>query len=352
MPKIRVLIIDDSALIRRLLTAALSTDPEIEVVGTASDPYAAKDKINELAPDVLTLDVEMPRMDGLAFLKILMEKRPIPVVMVSTLTSHGAEVTLEALALGAVDFLEKPTADVIRGMDERLPELLAKIKAAARSRPRAGRTRTTGPKVVPPAPWAPKRHGGKRQPLIALGASTGGTEAIVEVLSQMPTNCPGIVVVQHMPPDYTRTFARRCNDCCAIEVVEGTHNQPIVPGRAYIAPGGFHMRVAQGTSGLVVTIDQDERINRHRPSVDALFDSVASVVGDAAAAAILTGMGSDGAQGLLHLREVGAYTVAQSKDSCVVFGMPREAIALGAVDKVLALSEIAGVLLENAVASD
>jgi two-component system chemotaxis response regulator CheB len=350
MPKIRVLVIDDSALIRRLLTAALSTDPEIEVVGSASDPYAAKDKINELAPDVLTLDVEMPRMDGLAFLKILMEKRPMPVVMVSTLTTRGAEITLEALALGAVDFLEKPTADVIRGMDERLPELLAKIKSAARSRPRAGRARNAAAKA--PAPWTPKRRSAVRQPVIAIGASTGGTEAIFEVLSQMPTNCPGILIVQHMPPDYTRTFARRCNDGCAIEVVEGTHNQPVVPGRAYIAPGGCHMRVAQGPSGLVVTIDQDERINRHRPSVDALFDSVASVVGDAAVAAILTGMGSDGAQGLLHLREVGAYTVAQDKESCVVFGMPREAIAVGAAAKVLPLGEIAGALLENAAALD
>jgi two-component system, chemotaxis family, protein-glutamate methylesterase/glutaminase len=444
---IRVLIVDDSALVRRILSEAFSRDPELEVVGTAGDPYIARDKIKALAPDVLTLDIEMPRMDGLAFLRILMQQRPMPVIMVSTLTSAGADAALEALAIGAFDCVEKPTVDVLKGMDERLPDLISKVKAAAASRPRTRYAHTSTPSATPSLPHrsapgtpsaatpslpqrsapgtpsaampslphksapgvphaatpslpakgslplrasaevassAPPRavpsaasvpevevvvrsvkgsapgSGTASEParaslpsarsglrgrsalpqLLAVGASTGGTEALSLLLAGLPAECPPVVIVQHMPAAFTGAFARRCNGVSPLGVVEAEHGARLQRGWAYIAPGGRHMRVVRDGSALKLTLDDGERINRHRPSVDALFDSVAEVLGPQAWAALLTGMGDDGARGLLRLREAGAFTVAQDRESCVVYGMPREAVRLGAACEVLSVPSL------------
>lgn len=338
MSKIRVLIVDDSALVRRILTDALSAEAGIEVVGTAQDPYVAKDRINELKPDVLTLDVEMPRMHGLTFLRILMEQRPMPVLMVSSLTEQGADVTLQALELGAVDFITKPKLDVVEGMAALSRELVAKVKAAARSRPRrlgAGTAKTEA------HPRAAPRLGRTTQQILAVGASTGGTEAIREVLVRLPGDSPCVLVVQHMPERFTRAFAERLNACCPLEVSEAKHGDRVIAGKVLIAPGSYHMRLVREGAEYRVSIDQSDPVNLHRPSVDVLFDSVASAAGSNAIGVILTGMGDDGAQGLLRMKRAGAHTIAQDRDSCVVFGMPREAIALGAADRVLPLEAIA-----------
>jgi two-component system, chemotaxis family, protein-glutamate methylesterase/glutaminase len=344
MTKIRVLIIDDSALVRRILSDALARDPDIEVVGTAHDPYAAKDKINELKPDVLTLDVEMPRMHGLTFLRILMDKRPLPVVMVSSLTETGADVTLQALELGAFDFVTKPKLDLSDGLGVLLPEIVEKVKAAARTRPQR---RVAG---APPdaGPLSPPAHLGRTtQQIVAVGASTGGTEAIRAFLQRMPADAPGTVIVQHMPERFTRAFAQRLNARCPPAVSEATDGERVVSGKVLIAPGAHQMRLVREGAEYRVRIDRSEPVNRHRPSVDVLFDSVAVAAGKNAVAVLLTGMGEDGARGMLRMREAGAHTIAQDRDSCVVFGMPREAIALGAAVEVLPLSEIAEAALRR-----
>jgi len=339
--KVRVLIIDDSALVRRVLSEALSADSGIEVVGTASDPYIAKDRINELKPDVLTLDVEMPRMHGLTFLRLLMERRPMPVVMVSSLTVEGTDVTLQALELGAVDFVTKPQLDINTGLGLLMPELVEKVKAAARSRPR--RRANVAEVVAKPAP----RLSRTTQQILAVGASTGGTEAIRELLMQLPADAPGVVIVQHMPERFTRAFAGRLDTQCALQVVEASHGERVVSGKVLIAPGNHHMRLVRLGAEYRVEIDQGDPVRLHRPSVDVLFDSVASAAGKNAVGVILTGMGDDGARGLLAMKQAGAFTVAQDRDSCVVFGMPREAIALGGADRVLPLEGIADTVLDR-----
>ncbi|MET0284607.1 MAG: chemotaxis response regulator protein-glutamate methylesterase [Polyangiales bacterium] len=343
MSKIRVLIVDDSALVRRLLSEALSRDPGIEVVGTAQDPYVAKDKINQLKPDVLTLDVEMPRMHGLTFLKLLLEQRPMPVVMVSSLTEQGADTTLQALDLGAIDFVTKPKLDVTQGLSELMPELVAKVKAAARVKVRKRAAAQEGPR--PPVP----KLGKTTYKIIALGASTGGTEALRDVLAAFPADCPGTVIVQHMPEHFTSAFARRCNDAAALEVLEAKDGDRVIPGRALIAPGNRHMRLVRLGAEYIVRIDQSEHVNRHRPSVDVLFDSVSEAAGANAVGALLTGMGDDGARGLLRMREAGAHTIAQDQETSVVFGMPREAIERGAAIQVLPLGAIAAAAIAHAV---
>jgi two-component system chemotaxis response regulator CheB len=342
MPKIRVLIVDDSALIRRILSDSLSRDPDIEVVGTAPDPYVARDKINELKPDVLTLDVEMPRMHGLTFLRILMEQRPMPVVMVSSLTAEGADVTLQALELGAVDFATKPKLDVAQGLGDLMPEIVHKVKAAARSRPRVRKAPSGEAK-----PIITPRLARTTQQILAIGASTGGTEAIAELLDQMPADAPGILIVQHMPEQFTRAFAERLDKRCRIEVSEAVHDQRISSGKALIAPGNHHMRLVRRGAEYRVEIDQSDRVRLHRPSVDVLFESVASAAGKNAIGVILTGMGDDGARGLKQMKESGAYTIAQDRESCVVFGMPREAIAMGGVETVLPLGQVAAEALKR-----
>ncbi|MGY1423989.1 protein-glutamate methylesterase/protein-glutamine glutaminase [Lysobacter sp. A289] len=332
--RVRVLVIDDSALMRRLMSDLLSVDPLIEVVGTAADPFIARTKIKRLSPDVLTLDVEMPRMDGLAFLGNLMRLRPMPVVMVSTLTAKGAAVTLDALAAGAVDCIAKPQTDVVGGLSAYGEELRAKVRQAAKTR--------TGHRVsVPtqPVPAAAYRHPNLH--VIAIGASTGGTNAILDVLSALPADTPPVVIAQHIPAAFSAAFAERLNQHSAMTVLHAGPSQPLLRGHAYIAPGGLHLRVyRRGTTWHCGTSD-DEQVNGHRPSVDVLFESVARHVGSGAGAALLTGMGSDGARGLLALRDAGAYTLAQDQPSSVVWGMPGAAVALGAAKQVAPLNEVA-----------
>lgn len=342
-PKTRVLVIDDSALVRRILTESLSRDPDIEVVGAATDPYAAKDKINELKPDVLTLDVEMPRMHGLAFLKILMEQRPMPVVMVSSLTDRGAEETLQALELGAVDFVTKPKLDVSQGLGGLMPELVEKVKAAARCR--------LSKRVARPSQPTTQRVsaslGRTTHRVVAIGASTGGTEAVRQVLAELPADCPGTLIVQHMPEQFTKAFAKRLDGISALSVSEAQHGDQVLPGRVLIAPGNYHMRLVREGAKYVVAIDQEKPVSHHRPSVDVLFESVAEAAGRNAVGVILTGMGDDGARGLLRMREAGAHTIAQDKDSCVVFGMPREAIERGAACQVVPLDQVSQAVLSK-----
>jgi two-component system chemotaxis response regulator CheB len=339
MSKTKVLIVDDSALIRRVLTELLSQDPDIEVVGTASDPYVARDKIKALNPDVLTLDVEMPRMDGLVFLEKLMRGHPMPVVMVSSLTESGCETTLRALELGAVDFVSKPKLDVKRGTIELAQDIINKIKAAARAKihhripntngtVRAGEPLKTGALIK------------STHKVIAIGASTGGTEAIKEVLVALPADAPGVVIVQHMPEKFTQSFAERLDSLCQIQVREARDGDRILPGHALLAPGNYHMTVTRSGANYGVQVFMGERVNHHRPSVDVLFESCARALGGNAVGVILTGMGHDGARGMLEMHRAGARTVAQDEATSLVFGMPKEAIALGAVDEIMPLSHI------------
>lgn len=344
--KIRVLVIDDSALMRRILTELLSRDPDIEVIGAAPDPYIARDKILKLQPDVLTLDVEMPRMDGLTFLEKLMRGHPMPVVMVSALTQQGCETTLRALELGAVDFVTKPQLDMVERLPGAVREIVEKIKAAAGVRVRpAGR--------VPPIA---RRDTSTPRPnlatlkttyrIIAVGASTGGTEAIRAFLMELPPDAPGVVIVQHMPERFTKAFAERCDNLCTIRVKEAAEGDRVLQGHALIAPGNYHMRLCRDGASYHVRLDQSPPVNRHRPSVDVLFHSAAEAAGRNAVGVILTGMGDDGARGLLAMKQVGAKTIAQDEHTCVVFGMPKEAIKLGAVDAVLPLSQIPSLTLQ------
>lgn len=341
---IRVLIIDDSALMRRMLTEILSAAPDIEVVGTAQDPYVARERIKALDPDVLTLDVEMPRMDGLTFLRNLMRLRPMPVVMVSSLTAEGAEVTLQALELGAVDFVCKPKGG-LEGMRDYADDLIEKVRVAARLKPRL---RAGALKKAPQA--QPRPHvstGVASTQILAIGASTGGTEAIKEVLLGLPPDTPGVVIAQHIPPGFSAAFARRMDQQTGINVKEAADGDRILRGHAYVAPGDSHLRVMREGIYYVCRLDRGEPVNRHRPSVDVLFWSVADSVGDKTAAALLTGMGADGAEGLKALREAGAHTIAQDEATSVVWGMPGEAVKRGAAVEVLPLGEIALGLLRG-----
>jgi len=396
---IRVLCVDDSALIRELMAEIINAQPDMQVVASAPDPLVARDLIKRHEPDVLTLDVEMPRMDGLDFLERLMRLRPMPVVMVSSLTERGGEITLRALELGAVDFVSKPRLGIRGGMLEYADTIADKIRAAARARVRpAGRAGaspsaggvqagsalsnsalpnpdqsslsqsnpypssladrsvsasvsqgTLSQDTVSPsaAAAASRRPLLSSEKLIAVGASTGGTEAIRAVLQSLPADAPAILVTQHMPPGFTRSFAERLNGLCRIAVKEAAHGERILPGHAYIAPGDAHLTLSRSGANYVVTLDQRPPVNRHRPSVDVLFDSVARVAGRNAVGVILTGMGRDGARGLLQMREAGAHTIAQDEQSCVVYGMPREAVELGAAQSVLPLSRISGHLLHQ-----
>jgi two-component system chemotaxis response regulator CheB len=355
---IRVLIVDDSALMRSLLTELLSSDPEIEVVGSARDPYVARDKIKELEPDVLTLDVEMPRMDGLTFLRNLMRLRPMPVVMVSTRTAVGAEAALEALEIGAFDVVAKPESVAADDLELQRDELVAKVKAAARA---GGRRRppATGPvaRVRPVAP-GPKRLGGSLPPptrgfiagarIITIGASTGGTEALREVITRLPADAPPVLVAQHMPPGFTTSFAKRLDDLSEVTVVEAEDGQHVRGGTVYIAPGQRHLRLVRTATGLACRLDDGPPVNRHRPSVDVLFASVAEVAGRSAVGALLTGMGEDGARGLHLLRCAGAPIFVQDEATSVVWGMPGAAVKLGPVDAVLPIEAICERLLTSA----
>jgi two-component system chemotaxis response regulator CheB len=323
---IKVLIVDDSALIREVLSRTLGRDGDIQVVGTAEDPIDARSKIKLLNPDVVTLDIEMPNMNGLAFLDKLMRLHPIPVVMVSTLTTKGASETLLALELGAVDFVAKPSADLSGGIEAFGANLREKVRAAAHSDVRghaaAGK---------PAAPGPLKTAAGPAGALIAIGASTGGVEAIRVVLANMPVDCPPIVIAQHMPPGFTGRFAARLDELSDVHVIEAEDRMPLERGHAYVAPGDFHLRVERSSGQLKCRLSQDELTSGHRPSVDVLFESVAKSVGSMAVGAILTGMGRDGARGLKMMRDAGAYTIGQSASSALVYGMPRVAFEEGAV---------------------
>jgi two-component system chemotaxis response regulator CheB len=338
--KTRVLIVDDSAIVRKILSDALAAEPDLEVVGTAPDPYIARDKILALAPDVLTLDIEMPRMDGLTFLKKLMHFHPMPVVVISSLAQPSCRIAVEALENGAVEVMAKPGGPYSVG--ELRKSLAEKIRTAAYSRVRplatlaAARPRYASPMGQPsPSTGA----------ILAIGASTGGTEAITAVLRELPANSPPIVIVQHIPPEFSKAFAGRLNDLCAMEVREAADGDALHSGLALVAPGDLHMLLKKSGEHYSVAVKTGPRVCYQRPSADVLFSSVAESAGSAATGVILTGMGSDGAQGMLKMRQAGAYTIAQNEATCVVFGMPREAIALNAVDQILPLHAIAVALL-------
>jgi two-component system chemotaxis response regulator CheB len=344
--RIKVLVVDDSALMRKLLAEFLQRDPQLEVIGSAPDPFVARDKIKQLSPDVLTLDVEMPRMDGLTFLENLMRLRPMPVVMVSSLTERGAETTLQALELGAVDFVTKPKIDLEAGIRQYADELVAKIKAAAKARVRAiDRTDAERKPIVL------RRMLRTTEKIIAIGASTGGTEAIKDVLERMPADAPAILITQHIPAAFSAPFAARMDRSSAMKVCEARDGQQIVPGHAYIAPGDWHLELARDGARYVCRLNQKAPENRHRPSVDVMFKSVAQHAGANAVGAILTGMGDDGARGLLAMREAGARTTVQDEASSVVWGMPGAAHKLGAAEQVLPLHLMAGSLLDLAAGS-
>ena len=339
--KIKVLCVDDSALIRSVMTEIINSQSDMTVVGTAADPLVARDLIKVTNPDVLTLDVEMPRMDGLEFLEKLMRLRPMPVVMVSSLTERGSEIALRALELGAIDFVTKPRLGVRDGLLNYTELIAGKIRTAASARLLPGRH------AAAPRPGGDAPHESllrspllSTEKLIIIGASTGGTEAIREVLQPLPPDSPAVMIAQHMPAGFTRSFAQRLDGLCRINVKEAEHGERVLPGYAYIAPGGFHLSLARSGANYVAHLDQEPPVNRHRPSIDVLFDSAAKHAGKNAIGIILTGMGRDGAEGLLRIKRAGAHTLAQDEASCVVFGMPREAIALGAVDDVSPLSEV------------
>ena len=320
----------------------INSQPDMEVVGQAPDPIVARELIKQLNPDVLTLDVEMPRMNGLEFLEKLMRLRPTPVVMVSTLTELGSDATLKALELGAVDFISKPKLGVRDSMNELAEEVGDKIRAAARARIRR-HALNTSPAAVP-KPLA-GHFLNTTEKIIFIGSSTGGTEALKEVLTRLPANSPAVLVTQHMPEAFTKSFAQRLNSLSALTVKEAEHNERVVPGHAYIAPGHSHLLVKKSGAYYYTELSRSEPVNRHRPSVDVLFTSAAEVAGPNAVGVMLTGMGKDGAQGMLAMRQAGAYNIAQDETSCVVFGMPKAAIEVGAVHEVTPLAEVAGRVL-------
>ncbi|MDC9592645.1 protein-glutamate methylesterase/protein-glutamine glutaminase [Xenorhabdus sp. IM139775] len=339
MNKITVLCVDDSALMRQIMREIINSHPDMEVVDCAPDPFVARDLIKKHNPQVLTLDVEMPRMDGINFLEKLMRLRPMPVVMVSSLTAKGSEITLKALELGAVDFVTKPQLGIREGMLAYSELIAEKIRAAAQAK-----ISTEAPEPVSTTPlhFKPLLSSEK---LIAVGASTGGTEAIKNLLQPLPVTSPALLITQHMPPGFTRSFAERLNKLSQITVKEAEDGERVLPGHAYIAPGDRHMELCRSGANYQIMITHALPVNRHRPSVDVLFRSVAKYAGRNAVGVILTGMGNDGAAGLLEMKQAGAYTLAQSEKSCVVFGMPRAAIQLGAVDEVMDLQKISKTML-------
>jgi two-component system, chemotaxis family, protein-glutamate methylesterase/glutaminase len=358
--RVRVLIVDDSALVRSLLTDILAADPGIEVVGVAGDAHVAREKIKALNPDVLTLDVEMPKMDGITFLKNLMRLRPMPVVMVSSLTERGADVTLDALALGAVDYLSKPKIDLAATLKNYGEELIEKVYAASRASVRAldprraatitSRAAHNTDAVLAKAP--PPKQLRTTDRIIAIGASTGGTEAIKEVLMRLPPDAPGVVIAQHIPKAFSGPFAKRMNDCCHVTVYEAEDGQQVLAGHAYIAPGDRHLMVVRDGARYVCKLDDGVPVNRHKPSVDVLFRSIAQNAGRNAIGALLTGMGKDGARGLKEMLDAGSRTIAQDEATSVVWGMPGEAVTLGAAQHVLPLESVAGKILSLADAMD
>lgn len=340
---IKVLVVDDSALVRSLLAEIISKTPGLELVGAAPDAFVARDMVNQFRPDVITLDVEMPRMDGLAFLEKLMAARPTPVVMISTLTEEGADATLRALELGAIDFLPKPKLGVSEGIREYSELIVEKIIAAAgvrvkplqkNNRPEISSTEKTISKQLQ-----------STEKIIAIGASTGGTEAIKDLLVQFPSAVPGIVMTQHMPPGFTRTYAERLNKCTRLHVVEAKGGERILPGHAYLAPGGHHLVVARSGADYIVKLSDAEPLHRHRPAVDVMMESVAKVGGKNVIGVLLTGMGKDGAQGMLDIKNHGGFTFAQDEASCVVYGMPKEAVTMGGVDQTVELSKMGDAIL-------
>ncbi|WP_298927123.1 chemotaxis response regulator protein-glutamate methylesterase [uncultured Ramlibacter sp.] len=346
---IRVVVVDDSALVRSILTELINRTPDLKVVGAAADPLEAREMIRELDPDVITLDVEMPKMDGLDFLEKIMRLRPMPVVMISTLTERGAQTTLRALELGAVDFVAKPHLGLRAGLDEAAREICDKLRTAARAR--VARRAVAAPvRVAAPPPQRPVPLGQAGQAssqIIAIGASTGGTEAIRELLVALPASLPGIVITQHMPPGFTASFAARLDSLCHMRVKEAQDNDRVLMGHAYVAPGGKHLWVERSAGGYVARVADGEPVNRHKPSVDVLFRSVAKHAGPRATGVMLTGMGADGATAMREMRDRGAWNLVQDEASCVVFGMPREAIAAGAANEVLPLDQMARHLLQR-----
>ena len=356
--KTTVVVVDDSALVRGLLAEIINRQPDMECIGAASDPLVAREMIRNLNPDVITLDVEMPRMDGIDFLSKLMRLRPMPVVMVSTLTERGAEVTLRALELGAIDFVAKPKIGVADGLRLLAEDITDKVRTAARAHvrrlppataaPIAGATAgSAAPAGVRPA--APVANIGRlsTEKIIFIGASTGGTEATKEVLMNLPADAPAVVITQHMPPGFTKSYATRLDSLCRIRVKEAVDGDRILPGHAYIAPGGMHLSVERSGANYLARVRDGEPVNRHKPSVEVLFESAAKVVGPNALGVMLTGMGGDGARAMKTMRDAGSWNVCQDEASCVVFGMPREAIAAGAAHEVLPLQRIAPALIER-----
>lgn len=352
MSKTKVVVVDDSALVRSILTEIINRQPDMQCIGAAADPLAAREMIRTLNPDVITLDVEMPKMDGLDFLSRLMRLRPMPVVMVSTLTERGAEVTLKALELGAVDFVAKPkigVADGIRGLAQ---DITDKIRIASKAHIRRAPAPTPAPAAGgAPAPAKPVSVASigrlSTEKIIFIGASTGGTEATKDVLVNLPADCPAVVITQHMPPGFTKSYAARLDGLCKIRVKEAQDGERILPGHGYIAPGGMHLSVERSGANYIARVQDGEPVNRHKPSVEVLFNSAARVVGPNALGIMLTGMGADGAKAMKGMKDAGSYNFVQDEASCVVFGMPREAIAAGAADEVLPLSKIAPRLIER-----
>ena len=350
---IKVLVVDDSAMMREFLRKTLEAEPDIMVVGTAQDPYFARDKFLQHRPDVITLDIEMPRMDGLTFLEKLIAAHPTPVVMISTRTQKGAEETIKALSLGAVDFVSKPTQNLSSGLNDLAEEIVSKVRTAAGVTIRKARVKKDPTTLSVPQrveveqvvklTKAPPRSGGAR--IILMGASTGGTVALEAVLTRLPDNLPPIAIVQHMPEHFTGAFASRLNQLCRLQVVEASDGLPLKSGMCAIAPGGKHMFLKRGPAGYAASIKDGPPVNRHKPSVDVLFRSAVGAAGPNSVAVIMTGMGDDGAKGMKDLHDAGAFTVAQDEESCTVYGMPKAAMMLGAVDRSLALDKIAPLLI-------
>lgn len=348
---IRVLIVDDSAVVRQTLSQLLGSDPEIEVMSTAGDPFVAAERMRDEIPDVITLDIEMPRMDGLTFLKKLMSQHPIPVVICSSLAEEGAQSALKAMEYGAVDIITKPRLGTKQFLEESRTEICEVVKAAAQSRPRKlTPSHTVEPKLTADAilPAASRAMVETTEKVVVVGASTGGTEALRVLLEAFPADTPGIVIVQHMPELFTRAFAQRLDGLCAITVKEAENNDTVIRGRALIAPGNHHLLLKRSGARYLVEIKDGPLVCRHRPSVDVLFRSAARYAGRNVVGAILTGMGDDGARGMLEMKQAGAMTIAEDESTCVVFGMPKEAIKMGGVDKVLPLQGIAGAILQHA----
>lgn len=350
MKKIKVLVVDDSAIVRQTMKDILSSDPDIEVIGTAADPYIAANKINKEVPDVITLDVEMPRMDGITFLQKIMNQHPIPVIMCSSLTEKGCETTIKALEYGAVDIILKPRLGAKKFLEESKITICDAVKAAVHTRvkripPRMNKVekKLTADAVIPP----PTSRAMIRttEKVVVVGASTGGTEALRIFLESLPLDCPGVVIVQHMPEHFTRAFAQRLNDLCKIEVKEAENGDTVLRGRALIGPGNRHIMLKRSGAKYYVEVKDGPLVCRHRPSVDVLFRSAARYAGQNAVGVIMTGMGDDGARGMKEMKDAGAYNIAQDEETCVVFGMPNEAVKKGGVDKVLPLGAIASAML-------